>query len=97
MWPIWYHVLDPMSEVYINLKYRKIIWNDALEQSFKEIKHIISAETSLNSPNWAIPFTVKTDAYDKQLGAVISQNNKPMYFFSKRLKESQHNYNTTEK
>ena len=37
---------------------------------------MVSAETLLNYPDWKIPFTVHTDAPDKQLGAVISQNNK---------------------
>ena len=48
-------------------------------------------------PNWNMPFEVHTDASDKQLGAVISQNNKPIAFFSRRLSKSQRNYTTTEK
>ena len=38
-----------------------------------------------------------TDASDKQLGAVISQNNKPIAFFSQRLTKLQRNYTTSEK
>ena len=37
---------------------------------------MVSAEAVLNYPDWTIPFTVNTDASDKQLGAVSSQNNK---------------------
>jgi len=51
----------------------------------------------LNYPDWTIPFTIHTDASDKQLGAVISQNNKPIAFFSRRLSKAQLNYTTTEK
>ena len=40
-------------------------------------------ETLLNYPCWEVPSTVHTDAYDKQFGDVISQDNKPIYFFSK--------------
>ena len=53
------------------LKVEKL-WNDALESSFKELKCMVSAEMLLNYPDWSIPFTVNTDAYDKQLGAFIS-------------------------
>ena len=35
----------------------------------------------LSDPDWKIPFTVHTDASDKHLGDVISQNNKLIAFF----------------
>ena len=38
---------------------------------------IVSEETLLNYPDWTIPFKLHTDASDKELGAIISQNNKP--------------------
>ena len=41
-----------------------------------ELKFMVSAETLLSYPYWKIPFTVHTDASEKQLCAVISQNNK---------------------
>ena len=51
----------------------------------------------LSYPDWKIPFTVHTDVSDKQLDAVISQNNKPTAFFSKILRKPQRNYTTNEK
>ena len=43
----------------------------------------------LNYSDWNIPFiVVNIDAYDKQLGAVISQNNKPIVFFLKKMKQT---------
>ena len=38
-----------------------------------------------------------TDASDLQLGAVISQNNKPIAFYSCKLNSTQHNYTVGEK
>ena len=52
------------------------MWNDSLESPSKEIRRMVSAETLLNDPDWEIPFTVNTDASDKQLGSIISKNNK---------------------
>ena len=61
-------------------KGRKKLWNDALEESSKELKCMISEETLLNYTDWKILLTVNTDASDKHLGDVIIQNNKPIYF-----------------
>ena len=73
------------------------MWNDALKSSFKELKHTVSAEMLLSYPDWTIPFTVHNYASDKNLGAVISQNNKPIFFFSRIFRNPQRNYTTTEK
>ena len=61
------------------------------------MKRMVSAETLLSYPDWKLPFTAHTDASDKQLGAVISQNNKHIDFFSRKLSKPQRNYTTTEK
>ena len=41
--------------------------------------------------------TIHTDAYDKQLGAVIIQNNKPIELLSRRLSKPQSKYTMTNK
>ena len=81
MWPRWYHALALLIEVAISPKGRKILWNYALEESFKELNHMVSAETLLNYPDWTIPFIVHTNASDKQLVGVTSQDNKPIDFY----------------
>ena len=43
------------------------------------------------------PFEIHTDASDYQLGVVISQEVKPIAFFSRKLNKAQKNYTTTEK
>ena len=78
MWPRWSHILFPMAEVASGPKGRNILWNDSLEEPFKELKCMVSTETLLSYTYWTINFTVHTDDSDKQLGAVISKNNKPV-------------------
>ena len=56
---------------------------------------MVSEETLLSYPDWKVPFTVHTDASDKQLSAVISQNNKLIAFFSRKLVKPHRNYTTT--
>ena len=58
---------------------------------------MVSAETLLSYSDWKMTFTVHTDSSDKKLGSVISHNNKPIAFFSRRLSKPQNNYTTTEK
>ena len=53
---------------------------------------MVSAETLLIYIYCKIPFTVHTDASDKYLGGVISQNNKPIAFLSSILSNIQLNY-----
>ena len=42
--------------------------------------------------DWKIPFAVHTDASDKYIGDVISQNDKQIDFFSIMLIKPQFNY-----
>ena len=58
---------------------------------------MVYAETLLSYPYWTIQFTVHTDNFDKQLGAFICQNNKPISFFSRVLINPKLNYTRTEK
>ena len=58
---------------------------------------MVSYGTLLNYPDWKIPFDVNTYASDKNLGSIISQNNKPIGFFSRRVINPQHIYTTIEK
>ena len=46
---------------------------------------MVSADALLSYTYWKLPFTVPTDASDKQLGDVISQNDKNIAFFSRKL------------
>jgi RNA recognition motif-containing protein len=61
------------------------------------MKRIIARETLLAYPDFNQPFNIHTDASHTQLGAVISQNNKPIAFYSRKLNPAQTRYTTTER
>ena len=98
MWKRRSHILSPLIDSAAGKKGKTpIIWTPAMDEAFIQVKQMISEEILLNYPDWSKPFVVHTDASDKQLGAVISQDDKPIAFFSRRLSKSQRNYTTTEK
>ena len=68
-----------------------------MEVAFRDIKSMVSAKTLMNHPDWKIPFPVHTYAFDKQFGAVISQNDKAIAFFLKKGSNPHHNYTTIDK
>ena len=57
----------------------------------------ISRETLLVYPNFSKLFVIHMDASKVQLGAVISQDNKPITFNSRKLKSTQNIHTTTER
>jgi hypothetical protein len=50
----------------------------------------------LTFPDFSKPFHIDTDASDKQLGAVITQDEKPIAFYSIKLNSAQQRYTTGE-
>jgi hypothetical protein len=50
----------------------------------------------LNFPDVSKSFHIYTDASDKQLGAVITQDEKPIAFYSRKLNSAQQRYTTGE-
>ena len=61
------------------------------------MKAVMAKETILNYPKFDQCFDIRTDASNRQLGAVISQNGKPLAFYSSKLNKAQMNYTVTEK
>jgi len=60
-------------------------------------KRIIAKEVLLAYPDFSKPFQIHTDASHYQLGAVISQDNKPIAFYSRKLNPAQTRCTTTER
>jgi Reverse transcriptase (RNA-dependent DNA polymerase)/RNase H-like domain found in reverse transcriptase len=57
-------------------------WTDIHQAAFDRMKTILARETVLAYPDFNQPFHLHTDASKYQLGSVISQNDKPIAFYS---------------
>ena len=95
MWIRRSHILAPLNA--LNRKGVKWRWTEVEQKAFDDIKRVMSKETLLHYPDFNKPFEIHTDASHYQLGAVITQDNKPIAFYSRRLRDGQHNYTTTER
>jgi hypothetical protein len=71
-------------------------WNSIHQQAFDNVKAAITKETVLAYPDFLKPFEIYTNASSTQLGAVISQDNRPIAFFSRKLSAKQQKYSVME-
>ncbi len=71
-------------------------WDLIHQQAFDNVKTAITKETVLAYPDFLKHFEIYTDASATQLGAVISQDNRPIAFFSIKLSKMQQKYSVTE-
>ena len=95
MWPKRSHYLAPLST--LTSKNVKWEWTDVHQEAFENMKKLIAKETLLTYPDFNKPFEIHTDASDVQLGACISQDGKPVAFYSRKLNPAQTRYTVTER
>ena len=94
MWRKRSELLAPLTR--LTSKDVKFVWTEVEQKAFEDIKRILSRETLLAYPDFSKPFIIHTDASNTQLGAVISQDGKPIAFYSRKLSDAQKRYTTTE-
>jgi hypothetical protein len=63
---------------------------------FDNLKAAITKKTVLDYLDFSKPFEIYTDASSTQLGAVITQDNRPIVFFSRKLPVMQQKYSVVE-
>ncbi len=70
-------------------------WDEVHQRAFDHVKASISRDIVLAYPDYSKVFEIYTDASSKQLGAVITQKNRPIAFFSWKLSVAQCKYSVT--
>ncbi len=76
---------------------KKAPWHldEVHQRAFDHVKATIAREVVLAYPDYSKVFEIYTDALSKQLGAVITQENRPIAFFSWKLSTKQRKYSVT--
>ncbi len=70
-------------------------WDEVHQRAFDHVKATITKDVVLAYPDYSKVFKVYTDASSKQLGAVITQDNRPIALFSRKLSNTQRKYSFT--
>ncbi|XP_071708258.1 uncharacterized protein [Rutidosis leptorrhynchoides] len=84
-------IIAPVTEC---MKGGRFTWTDAAIAAFTELKHKVTHASILVLPNFNDVFQVECDASGVGIGGVLSQNNKPIAFFSEKLNETRQKYST---
>ena len=71
-------------------------WEKTHQQAFGNIKATTTKDVTLVYPEFTQGFEVNTDSLSLQVGAVITQANRPLAFFSRKLFPAQQKYSMTE-
>jgi len=94
MWPKRSEILAPLTA--LTSSTTKWRWTEVEEKTFQEMKRGMTRETLLAFPDFSKQFVMHTDASKTQLGSVISQEGKPIAFYSRKVNPAQTRYTTTE-
>lgn len=95
MWVRRSHILAPLAQ--LTSKTTQWKWTSEHSDAFRKMKKVLAKEVLLAYPDFSKPFEIHTDASHTQLGAVISQEGKPIAFYSRKLNPAQTRYTTTER
>ena len=71
-------------------------WDDIHQTAFESVKTMIARDVVLAYPDFSKKFVIYTGVSKRQLGAVITQDNRPIAFFSRKLNSAQTKYSITE-
>eukprot|EP00804_Cyclotella_cryptica_P013535 CCRYP_017229-RA/>CCRYP_017229-RA protein AED:0.35 eAED:0.35 QI:0/0/0/1/0/0/2/0/266 len=71
-------------------------WDDVHQQAFDTVKATIAGDVTLAYPDYSQGFEIYTDSSKFQLGAVITQTNRLLAFFSRKLSLMQQKYSVME-
>jgi hypothetical protein len=67
-------------------------WDEVHQRAFNHVKTTIAKDVVLAYLYYSKVFEIYTDASSKQLGAVITQDNRPIAFFSRKVSDTHRKY-----
>ena len=97
MWAKRSKTLGPLTSMTGKPKRHPYIWTEECQKAFDNMKAIMIQDALIVYPKYRDPFDIHTDASDYQIGGVVSQNNKPIAYFSRKFNTAQINYTVTAK
>lgn len=87
-------ICKPLTEL---LKKSGFQWNPSAHRAFEKLKEQMTEAPVLAMPDHNKPFTIEVDACDQGVGAVLSQEGRPIAFMSKAICKKNQGLSTYEK
>jgi hypothetical protein len=81
----------------VKKKHKSSKWTEEDEKSFKVLKEKITEKPIMVLPDFGKTFQVRCDASGLAIGAALSQDNRPVSYFSDNLNDTKKKYSTYEK
>jgi hypothetical protein len=76
-----------------NIKFK---WTKEHQQAFDLLKNSLARKVVLAYPDFLVPFEIYIDFSKYQIGSIITQKDKPLAFYSRKLTDPQTRYTVTE-
>ncbi|KAJ0171192.1 hypothetical protein K1T71_013391 [Dendrolimus kikuchii] len=97
--PNFSEISEPLTR--LTRKKAEWVWKNEQETAFQQLKTRLTTAPILRQADETKPYTIKTDASNYAIGAVLMQgegeDERPVEFASRLLNSAERNYNTTEK
>lgn len=77
---------------------KPVRWTEQCQMAFEKVKRTLCGEPLLHTPNFSLLFVLETDASNRGLGGVLSQQvggvDQPVLFIRRKLSERKSRYST---
>ena len=88
-------IVQPLHE--LRKKTIPFHWSDTHQTAFDELLRCMASPPVLTSYELALPTTLTTDASEKAIGGILTQNGKPVMFVSRVLSATEQRYSNVER
>ncbi|GFS99501.1 retrovirus-related Pol polyprotein from transposon 17.6 [Trichonephila clavipes] len=78
-------------------KYKKFIWSEKTQVTFQSIQRTVSEAPVLRLPDSNVPFELFTEPSLIWIGALLTQDQRPIAYASRTLNNAERNYTVTER
>uniref|UniRef100_A0A2S2NXG9 RNA-directed DNA polymerase n=1 Tax=Schizaphis graminum TaxID=13262 RepID=A0A2S2NXG9_SCHGA len=91
--------MSELIEPFRDLLRKDVLWSWSIDcdSAFNKLKNILTEMTTLSNYNAKDNFTIQCDASEKALGCCLLQNNRPVYYASRCMSDTEQMYAQVEK